>query len=227
MIERSRVANPVPDPLDPLEPLEPLDPRDSPRSLRLLRQIATHEATRRLLLLAAVLAGIWALAASQGWTDDIDIARVRSLVRDAGAWGMVVYVAVFAGGEFIHLPGMVFVLAAIAIWGKWLGAVMAFIAANVSVCASFVVVRAIGGKALSGIDNRHVQRAMAHLQRRPILTVAALRSVFWLAGPLNYVLALSRVSFVHYAVGSALGLVLPVGLMALIFERVLQWLTTT
>jgi len=175
-------------------------------------------------LLGAILIGLWSLAASQGWGEGLDIERVRTIVREAGAWGMVVYIGVFTGGEFIHLPGIVFVLAAIAIWGKWLGFVVAFLAANVSVDVSFLVVRAIGGKALSTLDNHRVQQIMVHLERRPILTIMALRAVFWLAGPLNYGLALTSVRFRDYAIGSALGLIPPVALMAIIFEKVLaRW----
>ena len=54
-------------------------------------------------------------------------------------------------------------------------------------------------------------------QERPVRSVALLRLVFWMFPPLNYALALSPVGLRDYVVGSALGLVLPLAVMAALF----------
>jgi uncharacterized membrane protein YdjX (TVP38/TMEM64 family) len=63
---------------------------------------------------------------------------------------------------------------------------------------------------------------LGHLDARPIRTVFALRLVLWLAPALNYALALTRARFRDYAIGSALGLILPVAGAAILFD----WLVT-
>ncbi len=71
-------------------------------------------------------------------------------------------------------------------------------------------VRAAGESPLAACSRR--------LDERPITTVLLLRTVFWLAPPLNYALALSSVRFRHYLIGSAAGLVAPVGGAAVFFD---------
>ena len=173
--------------------------------------------------LLAVLVGLWAVAAAMGWTDDIDIERIRGLVKGAGAWGVLVYLAVFAGGELAHIPGMVFVLAGIAIWGRGEGLLIAYSGALLSVTVSFLVVRGVGGKTLAMINNKWLQLALAQLDKRPLATVIVVRLLFWLAPLANYMLALSPVRFGHFLLGSAIGLLPPVALVTWLFELALQW----
>ena len=68
------------------------------------QRLLKHPATPRLLALVVMLAVLWGVAAAMGWTRDLDIERVRGLVQEAGAWGVVVYLAVFAGAELAHIP---------------------------------------------------------------------------------------------------------------------------
>ena len=49
-------------------------------------------------------------------------------------------------------------------------------------------------------------------------TVLLLRLVLWMAPELNYALALSNVGYRPYLVGSALGLVAPIGGTVLLFD---------
>ena len=187
------------------------------------RRALQHPATPRLAALLAVLVGLWAIAASMGWTDDLDIDKVRALVKEAGPWGVLVYLAVFAGGELAHIPGMVFVLAGIAIWGRVEGLFVAYSGAVVSVTTSFLVVRGVGGRTLGMIDNKWLQRALAELDKRPLTTVIVVRLLFWLAPLANYMLALSPLRFSHFLLGSAIGLLPPVALVTWLFELAMQW----
>lgn len=165
---------------------------------------------RRPLLVLALLLGLFVAARLTGLGDDVDAERVRAAVQAAGAWGLLLFVVVFAAGELVHIPGIVFVGAAVAAYGTLLGTLASLVGAMGSVTASFFVVRTLGGQPLAGIDNRRMRAIMAHLDRRPIRTVALLRLVFWMAPALNYALAMSSVRPGHYLAGSALGLLLPV-----------------
>jgi uncharacterized membrane protein YdjX (TVP38/TMEM64 family) len=87
----------------------------------------------------------------------------------------------------------------------------------VSVSFGFVVVRAIGGQPLAAIKQPRVRALLDRLDRRPILTVALLRLIMWVAPALNYALALSSVRYRDFAIGSAIGLALPMALLAALF----------
>jgi uncharacterized membrane protein YdjX (TVP38/TMEM64 family) len=172
----------------------------------------------RLALLAGVLVAVFAVGRYFGVTENVNAQSIREFVHGAGAWGWALYMAVFAGGEFVHVPGMVFVVAGILLYGKVLGFGLAWLASVVSVGFSFVVVRRIGGTPLGTVDKPWLKRILSHLDDRPIRTVALLRLMLWLAPPLNYALALTKVRFRDYLIGSALGLIAPVAGVAILFD---------
>src|SRR5688572_29095658 len=138
-----------------------------------------------------VLAGLLVAGKLSGVTDGWTIPAIREQVDRAGPLGFVLYVVAFAIGELVHVPGMVFVGAGIMAYGKAVGFAVALVGSLVSITVSFFFVRAIGGKILAEVERPFVKKMMARLESRPILTVAMLRAVLWLAPALNYALALS------------------------------------
>jgi len=163
----------------------------------------------RLALLAVFLVGLFVLGSVTGWADRFTLDGVRDTIAGAGLWGFAIFLAVFAVGELLHVPGFLFVAAAVLAYGRLYGGVAAYVGAVVSVVVSFAVVRGVGGKALGGLKNARVRRILDKLEQRPVRVVAILRIILWMAPPLNYALALSPVRFRDYFIGSALGLILP------------------
>ena len=172
----------------------------------------------RLALLISILVALFLVGRYTGVAENMDAESIRELIRSAGVWGWALYIATFAGGEFIHIPGMVFVLAGILIYGQVVGFGLAWMASVVSVCFSFVVVRRLGGTPLANVEKPWVKRILGQLNAQPIRTVIVLRLVLWLAPPLNYALALTNVRFRDYLIGSALGLIAPVAGVAILFD---------
>jgi uncharacterized membrane protein YdjX (TVP38/TMEM64 family) len=176
----------------------------------------------RPFLVVVLFVGLLVLGKVTGLVDRLDTEEVRATVADAGPWGVLLYVAIFAAGELVHVPGMVFVAAGVLAWGRVAGFFVTLLASIVSVSVSFFVVRAVGGKALARIDKPFMRKLLDRLHARPILTIVILRAVFWLAPPLNYALALSSVRFRDYLVGSALGLVVPILLAVAVLDLLFQ-----
>jgi len=157
-----------------------------------------------------------------GLADSFNAQSVREQVEAAGVWGIALYLVVFAVGEFVHIPGLVFVAAGILAYGRLWGFGVAYLGALVSVSFSFLVVRLVGGRALRAIDRPFVKRMLDRLQERPVVTVIVLRLFLWLAPTLNYVLALTDLRFRDYLIGSAIGL-LPIMTAATLF---FDWMFT-
>jgi len=179
----------------------------------------------RIGLLVALTAGLWIFGKQSGLIDDFDVERVREMVRDAGVLGVIVYIGIFALGELVHIPGIVFVAAGLLSWGKVLGFPISLLASVVSVSVSFVVVRVVGGRALASLNRPLFKRVLDRLDQRPIRTVVVLRLLLFLAPPLNYALAMTNLRFRDYVIGSAIGLVLPLLGVALLFDWVLSLVT--
>jgi uncharacterized membrane protein YdjX (TVP38/TMEM64 family) len=173
----------------------------------------------RLGVLVVLVVGLVFAAHASGLTAHLRTGELRSRMAAAGAWGPVGYVAAFSAGELAHVPGWVFITAAVVSYGLLRGATLAFVGAMVSLSVSFAVVRGVGGKQLAAIRWQFVRRMLAHLDERPIRTVALLRLVFSMSPQLNYGLALSSVRWRDYLIGSALGLGPPIFGIAFIADR--------
>jgi len=178
----------------------------------------------RLGLLAAFIAIALGVGELTGLRKELTIARIRELTLGAGALGVVIYTLAFIIGEVIHVPGLLFVVAAVAIWGRLWGGVIAWVASTLSITASFMVVRALGGRVLARVQQPWFRRVLQRLEARPIRTVALLRAVLVISPPVTYALALSPVRFFDFFVGSAIGLLLPMAVTALCFDQLLRWL---
>jgi uncharacterized membrane protein YdjX (TVP38/TMEM64 family) len=176
----------------------------------------------RIALLVLLIGGIYVVGRTTGFLDDINIEKIRLVVNEAGPFGFLVYVGLFALGVFINVPGFVFVATAILVYGKILGGFAALIGAIVSVCVAFAMVRAVGGNAFAAIKSPRIRRMLDRLEQHPVRMMVALRTVMFISPPLNYALALSRIRFRDYALGSAIGLVIPTTVVTVAFDWLFQ-----
>ena len=183
-------------------------------------------AARRVRLAVVLVLFIGLLVASRvfGWHEQVSVEALRAAVRDAGAWGVLLFLAAFSVGTLLHVPGLVFVAAGILSWGRGPGGVLVFFGALLAVSVTFGVVRGVGGRALEGSRSRLLRRALAHLEARPIRTIALLRVVFLVSPPVSYALALSPVRYRQFLAGSALGLLPAIAFLAFFFDWIAGYL---
>jgi len=177
----------------------------------------------RLLLLAVLLVGIFLIGRQTGLIQRISVTWLQTTVRDAGPLGVAVYALLFAAGVLVQVPGMLFVAAGMLVYGKIAGYFVCLLGAVVAVCASFLMVRVVGGQALGTVKKPWIAKLLAKLDDHPVRWLVVLRLVAFISPPLNYALALTRIRFRDYALGSALGLVLPMAVVTLAFD----WLFAT
>ena len=114
------------------------------------------------------------------------------------------------------------VAAAVAVYGRNSGILVALLGALISATVSFAVVRAFAGRALADIQRPLIRRLLTHIDNWPVLTVALLRLIFQTAPPLNYALPMTAVRWRDHLVGSVLGLPVPVVVMAFFFDWLLH-----
>jgi uncharacterized membrane protein YdjX (TVP38/TMEM64 family) len=180
----------------------------------------------RLLAVVAFVVLLLAVAELTGLREHFSLAFVRAQFTGHVAQGLVLFALLFSAGNLIQVPGWIFLAAAVLTLGRAWGGLATFVAAMVSCCASFWILRAIGGDALRELRGRTAQRLFAQLDAHPVRSVALLRLVMGTAPPLNVALALSGVRFGDYVAGALIGLPLPIAVLALFLDsagRLLHW----
>jgi uncharacterized membrane protein YdjX (TVP38/TMEM64 family) len=180
-----------------------------------------------VLRLAALIGGVLVLAGTGAWLEHagaIDTHTIAGGIRGLGGWAIPLFFVTCIAGELLHLPGMLFVVAAQLVFGRGAGLAIAYAGAVLGVATAFALARVVRGRAGAHAPRRlpwaWAQRLLDGLDRHPIATIVLLRSVFWISPPLNYALGWSRVRARDYLIGSAIGLVVPVTLIGLVLARV-------
>ncbi len=145
----------------------------------------------------------------------VDGPTVQRELTALGWLAIPLFLLVMAAGELLHLPGMAFVVVGRLVFGPSIGFALGYVGAVLAVTVSFVVARQLLAAARGTNEPwrprwRFLQRAFDRLESHPVQTIALLRLVLWLAAPLNYALASSRVRVRDQVLGSALGLFAPV-----------------
>jgi uncharacterized membrane protein YdjX (TVP38/TMEM64 family) len=176
----------------------------------------------RLALLALAILGLWITSSAIGVTARFGFESIRRFLEKEGFWGVLAFTVIFSAGQLLRVPGTVFVAAAVVVYGRSFGTLVTLLGALVSVNVSFVIVRAIAGRPLADVQRPIVRRFLSKIDRRPVTTVALLRLTFQTAPPLNYALAMTTVRLRDHLLGSALGLPVPVTIMALSSDWLLK-----
>jgi uncharacterized membrane protein YdjX (TVP38/TMEM64 family) len=178
--------------------------------------------TVRITILVILVVGLAAAAHFSGVASSLTRERVAALAQSWGALGVVGYVALFAVGEILQLPGAVFVVAAIAAYGPWLGTAIAYVGMNVASIAVFGFGRLVAGRALAEVTHPRVKALVREVEARPIRTAFVARGVLFVLPGIGYALALSPIRFRDYVIGSAMGLAIPSLLAAVLGEGLLR-----
>jgi uncharacterized membrane protein YdjX (TVP38/TMEM64 family) len=152
-------------------------------------------------VVAALLAIGWATGLHASLTPD----GIRGLVERAGWLGPVVFVALFALAELVHVPGSLLVIGAAALWPPAVAIATSYVGAMVAATLIFWLSRTIFADSVRGRLPPWLARHEARLDTHGLKSVIVLRLVLFLAPWVHWLLGASRVSFRDYFVGSAIG----------------------
>ena len=130
--------------------------------------------------------------------------NLQLLFEPLGGWGIMLFILVFSLGIILQIPGIIFITAAVPIFGGWMGPLIAYIGSIAAVTASFYFARSIGGNALAQIKNEKIQNILIKVESNPVKTIVTLRLMMWVAPPLNYALAFTKVPVRQYIWGLSL-----------------------
>ena len=179
---------------------------------------------KRLIFALIFMAILLAITELTGLRDHFSLALLRAKLTDNLLTGLLIFVVLFALGNLIHIPGLLFLAAAVFALGRVNGAIATYIAASACCAFTYLVIHYLGGNALRQLDNKMAIKLLAHLDAHPVRNVFLLRVLFQTMPALNYALGLSGINFRKYMVGTLLGLPLPIALYCLFFAEIAQYM---
>jgi phospholipase D1/2 len=174
----------------------------------------------RALLLAAV-----ALAAAAAWWTGLYHSgpeHVAGFVERAGIWGPIAFVGLFVAAEVVHLPGILFMFAAAALWPARVAVPTAYIGALAASVVVFAIARRVVPAALRERLPERLLRYESLLESHGLVTVIGLRLALFMAPTVHWLLGASRVSSRDFVLGTALGLAPGVVALTLLGRRALD-----
>lgn len=172
----------------------------------------------RLAAVVTFLAALYLIFELTGLREHFSLAFLRNRIEANLVTGLVTFVLLFCLGNLIQIPGWIFLAAAVLTLGRTWGGIATYLAAITSCFATYYIVGVIGGDALRKLDSPIAGRIFKRLDTRPVLSVFLLRTIFQTVPALNYALALSGIRFRDYAVGTLLGLPIPVAVYCIGFD---------
>ncbi len=153
---------------------------------------------------------------------------LRTLIADAGAWGILVYCGLFIAAALLNIPGTIFLVFSILVFGYVWGSVLTYVSALSAAMLIFAITRSFGGNALHQVRSPFFQRMLAKVESNPIATLIILRIAMQLSPLVSYTLGLSGIRTHHFWWGNAIGMVTPIAAIAAgmfwIGEPLLNWL---
>ncbi len=147
--------------------------------------------------LALLLVVVWQ------WKDEINQQQIELWIEQAGIWAPILFIALYAVATVLFMPGMVLTLAGGALFGPIFGALINLTGATIGATLAFLVSRYVASDWVEQKAAGRMKRILDGVEEEGWRFVAFTRLVpLFPFNLLNYVLGLTRISFLHYVVAT-------------------------
>ena len=132
--------------------------------------------------------------------------RLGMLLETAGPWAPAVYVGAYAAGICLFMPGTLLATIGAAIFGPYFGFLYVWLGAMIGASIAFFIGRYLGRDFAASLIGDRLKRYDEAIERNGFATVLYLRLVYFPFTPMNFGMGLTRVRFLDYFFGTALGI---------------------
>ncbi|MPZ59305.1 MAG: phospholipase [Rhizobiales bacterium] len=187
-----------------------------------------HASTVVKLLGAAMvvllLALIWRLTPLATWADPDTVRGVLGSFANS-SWGPVAVIAAFVVGGLVLFPVTILIAATAAAFGPLLGFVLAATGTMLSAVTTYLIGARLGKDSLREVLGPRLNRVREQVRRRGVLAVASVRLVP--VAPftvVNLAAGASDIRFTDFVIGTIVGMLPGLTVMALLGHQVSQFL---
>ena len=174
-----------------------------------------------LVLMFCIVAIIVVWSRNFMTVDDGELSRLLISINSSG-WALPMTIFIFVVAAFIGMPQWVLIAICVAAFGPLTGAIYAWIATLTSASVNFWMARVMGAAQLDIIAGQFITRTVKIIRQNAIVTSFAVRLVP--TGPfilVNMASGISGMRFTYYLIGTGLGIIPKIAIVALLGQGVL------
>lgn len=178
---------------------------------------------RRVLLSALALGLVftaWQLGAFESFGTP---QRVRALIESWGVWAYVLWLVTFVVLMPFGIPAFMWVLPAGILWPFWIAYALSLLAVAGGSSVGFLFARYIAHDWVSARMPPRIRRLDERFAANGLRSVILFRLLFMLGAPTHWLLGLSRIGYGTFVVGTVIGAMPVVALVAWFGHDVIHW----
>ena len=172
------------------------------------------------VLASAVLFAAWRLGAFETFGSPD---KVRALIDSWGVWAYVLYVVTFVVLMPFGIPAFVWVLPAGILWPFWVAYPLSLLAVAGASSVGFLFARYIAHDWVAARMPPRIRRLDERFSANGLRSVILFRLVFMLGAPTHWLLGLSRIGYGTFVLGTVIGAMPAVALVAWFGHDVMRW----
>jgi uncharacterized membrane protein YdjX (TVP38/TMEM64 family) len=147
-------------------------------------------------------------------------------LESIGLWAPLMFVVIYVVGVCLFLPGTLLTAMGAAIFGPYWGFLYVWTGAMIGAALAFLIGRYLGRDFAASLIGDKLKRFDDAIERNGFATVLYLRLMYFPFTPMNFGMGLTKVRFLDYLFGTALGIL--VGTFIFTFfvgtiKEVLSW----
>jgi uncharacterized membrane protein YdjX (TVP38/TMEM64 family) len=170
------------------------------------------------------VAGVVAFVAS-GAHESLSVDGVRNWVAEAGPWGPLLFVALFALTQPFGLSAHAFILASSLVWPPMVSFPLSWVGAMAATAVSYGFARYVGQDWVQARLPEKIRSYDDRLAIRGFRTVIMLRLLFFSFAPLQLMFGVSQVRFRDVMAGTAVGMLPVMAAEVFLGASAFDWLT--
>jgi uncharacterized membrane protein YdjX (TVP38/TMEM64 family) len=134
-------------------------------------------------------------------------AKMQDLVSSAGAWGPLVFIALFAVGICLFLPATIFTGIGALLFGTLHGFFYNELGALLGASIAFFIGRYLGRDFSASLIGDRLQKYDEKIAENGFAATLYLRLIFFPFTPMNFGMGLTKVTFKDYFLGTFFGII--------------------
>ena len=139
--------------------------------------------------------------------DYLTLETLDELLKSAGVWAPLAFMAFYAIGVCVFIPGTLLTGMGAAIFGPYWGFLYVWIGAMVGASGAFHIGRTLGREFAASLVGSRLKKYDDAIGRNGFATVLYLRLVYFPFTPMNFGMGLTKVTFRDYFTGTGLGII--------------------